>query len=141
MPDSLDTLLQGLNSTPMPVCAQLTPFQVTGYDANTCTVRFLFSEQPLFSNHFGNVQGGFAVAMIDVVLSVAGFAVTGEWLPTVELNASFFEPLPIGVTLGEGRVLRAGKTVVFAEGRLSKSEGATCVSSTATLIRPSPERR
>jgi uncharacterized protein (TIGR00369 family) len=82
---------------------------------------------------FGHVQGGFAVAMIDVPISLAGLLKLEQWLPTVEIKTSFLAPAKLGVCIGEGQVLRAGKSIVFAEGRLWGSDGRLAVHATATL--------
>ena len=126
-----------LGSHPQPVCADLTPFRVLEADLESGRVLLRFEEQPAFRNHFGNVQGGFAVAMLDVCISVAAFAKLRLWLPTLELKTSFLAPLPVGVCTGEGRVLRAGRNVVFLEGKLWGSSEQPSLHATATAVIPS----
>ena len=129
-------MLRGLlDAAATPDCAALTPYSVLAADLEAGLVRLEFAPQPAFRNHGGGVQGGFAVAMLDGVISIAGFARTALWLPTVEIKASFLSPLPIGPCIGEGRIFKAGRQIVFAEGRLL-SEGRAAVIATATLIRP-----
>lgn len=43
---------------------------------------------------------------------------TRRWYPTIELETSFLAPAPIGELVGEGIVVRAGSSVVFAEARM-----------------------
>jgi acyl-coenzyme A thioesterase PaaI-like protein len=57
-----------------PACASLTPFEIASADLDAGQVMLRFAAQPAFSNHWGNVQGGFGVAMIDVLVSVAAYA-------------------------------------------------------------------
>jgi uncharacterized protein (TIGR00369 family) len=134
-PGDAETLRGLLAAAATPDCAALTPFLVLDADLDAGWVRLEFAPQPAFRNHGGAVQGGFAVAMLDGVISIAGFARTGAWLPTVEIKTSFLAPLPIGTCIGEGRIFKAGRQLVFAEGRLL-SGGRAAVIATATLIRP-----
>jgi uncharacterized protein (TIGR00369 family) len=129
-------LQQLLSSQPQPECAKLTPCTVEEADLDAGRVRLRFAPQPAFSNHFGNVQGGFAVAMIDVLVSVAAYAKTRTWLPTVEIKSSFVAPLKLGECIGEGIVVRAGKQLVFLEARLWGADGKLAVHATATAVVP-----
>jgi uncharacterized protein (TIGR00369 family) len=97
-------------------------------------VRLEFAEQSAFRNHFGNIQGGFAVAMMDVVLSLAAFAKLRQWLPTVEIKSTFLAPAKLGACIGEGRVLKVGQSLAFVEGRLWGADGALAVHATATAL-------
>ncbi len=119
---------------PTPTCASLTPFEILDADSAAGFVRLSFAEQPAFSNHFGNIQGGFAVAMIDVLVSLAAYVKLRDWLPTVEIKTSFIGPARIGTCIGEARVIRAGKTVVFLEGSLWGPDGQLAVHATATVL-------
>ena len=136
MPNELEAFRALLEGVPQPVCAKLTPFAITDADTAGGFVRLRFDEQPAFRNHFGNIQGGFAVAMLDVAISIAAFARTGVWLPTIEIKSSFLAPLPIGPCVGEGRVLKAGKSLAFIEGRLLTTDGLPAVIATATALVP-----
>jgi uncharacterized protein (TIGR00369 family) len=134
--DRFNEFKSHFDAQPKPDCAALTPFELIDADAEMNWVKLRFAEQPAFRNHFGSIQGGFAVAMLDVVISVAAYAKTRVWLPTVEVKASFLEPLPIGKCIGEGRVVRAGKSLAFVEGRLVGANGRPAVIATATTIVP-----
>src|SRR6185436_20598414 len=93
-----------LDSQPKPDCAALTPCSVHDADLTAGRVVLLFAPQPAFKNHFGNIQGGFAVAMVDALVSIAAFAKTKAWLPTVEIKSSFVAPMKLGECRGEGTV-------------------------------------
>lgn len=122
-----------LDDQAKPVCAALTPFEVLEADFEKGFVKLRFDEQPAFRNHFGDIQGGFGVAMIDVLLSVAAFAKTRQWLPTVEIKSSFVAPTKLGVCIGEGRVIKAGRTLVFLEAQLWGADGQLAIHATATV--------
>lgn len=125
-----------LDAQPKPDCAALTPFTIEEADFDAGRVVLLFAPQPAFKNHFGNVQGGFAVAMIDALVSIAAFAKTRAWLPTVEIKSSFVAPMKLGECRGEGSVVKAGKQLVFLEARLWGADGKLAVHATATAAVP-----
>jgi acyl-coenzyme A thioesterase PaaI-like protein len=131
-----DVLQQLLDGQPKPVCAQLTPFRIIDADLDAGSVRLEFAPQPAFGNHFGNVQGGFAVAMIDVLLSVCAYAKYRLWLPTAEIKTSFLEPLPIDACIGEGKVIKAGRSLAFLEGTLMRADGRPAIAASATAMVP-----
>ena len=123
-----------LDGQPKPDCAQLTPFVIEEADFDLGQVKLRFAPQPAFKNHFGNVQGGFAVAMIDAIVSIAAFAKTRAWLPTIEIKSSFVAPIKLGECIGEAAVVKAGKQLVFLEARLWGADGKLAVHATATAI-------
>jgi uncharacterized protein (TIGR00369 family) len=125
-----------LAAQPKPDCAALTPFTIEDADFEAGRVVLRFAAQPAFKNHFGNVQGGFAVAMIDVLVSVAAYAKTKAWLPTVEIKSSFIAPMRLGDCKGEATVIKAGKQLVFLEAKLWGADGRLAVHATATAAMP-----
>lgn len=139
MSQDVDELIRLLDDQPKPVCAALTPFTVVGARFDIGFVKLEFAAQPAFRNHFGNIQGGFAVAMLDAVVSIAAYALLRQWLPTIEIKSSFLEPIPIGPCIGEGRVLKAGRSLAFIEGRLMTPDQRPAVTATATALVPAPK--
>jgi uncharacterized protein (TIGR00369 family) len=138
MSETADELRRLLECQPKPVCAALTPFTVVDADFDSGFVTLDFAPQAAFRNFFGKIQGGFAVAMLDTVMSIAAYAKLRQWLPTIEIKSSFLEPIPIGTCIGEGRVLKAGRSVAFIEGRLMSSDQRPAVIATATALIPPP---
>ena len=132
-------LQRALSGQPAPDCAALTPFVVEEADFDVGRVVLRFAPQPAFKNHFGNVQGGFAVAMADVLVSVAAYAKTRQWLPTVEIKSSFVAPMKLGECRGEGLVVKAGRQFVFLEPKLWGADGKLAVHATATAAVPPGE--
>jgi len=129
----LEKLRALIENTPKPACAALTPFSIVAADAERGLVKVEFEPQPAFGNMYGHIQGGFAVAMLDLPISLAGLLKLQQWLPTVEIKSSFLAPAKLGTCIGEGQIIRAGKSIVFAEARLWGSDGKLAVHATATL--------
>ncbi|MBX7247929.1 MAG: PaaI family thioesterase [Caulobacteraceae bacterium] len=134
MPDT-QALREAIAKLEVTPSLSLTPFAVEAADFAGGSVRLLFEPRPDFANRFGVTQGGLAMAMMDVALSIAAYAGTGAFTPTVEIKASFLAPLPIGPIQADARVLRAGRTLVFLEGALSTPGEAPAITATATTIR------
>jgi uncharacterized protein (TIGR00369 family) len=136
VPTDLEALVASVAAHPLPVCAELTPFELVGADRAAGRVRLEFAPQPAFGNHFGDIQGGFVVAMLDAPLSIAALQATGRFCPTVEIKTTFLARAGIGVCAAEGRVLRAGRTLVFTEARLWSPDGKLAAHATATATIP-----
>ncbi|MBL8360418.1 MAG: PaaI family thioesterase [Rubrivivax sp.] len=128
-----------LDSQPKIAGTALPSFSVEEADFDVGRVVLRFAAQPAFRNYHGHVQGGFAVAMVDVLMSVAAFARTRAWLPTVEIKSTFVAPLRLGESRGEASVIKAGKQLVFLEARLWGADGNLAVHATATASVPRHE--
>lgn len=123
-----------LDSQPRSDCAALIPLSVEEADFDVGRVVLRFAPQPAFENYHGNVQGGFAVAMIDALVSIAAYAKTRAWLPTVEIKSTFVAPMKLGEARGEASIIKAGRQLVFLEARLWGSDGRLAVHATATAF-------
>jgi uncharacterized protein (TIGR00369 family) len=91
--------------------------------------------------HSGNVvQGGFVTGMLDSAMAHAVFGSLGFIcpLPSLEIKVSFLAPSFAGNFTAQGRVIRAGKSIVFLEGTLYDENGDinAIATSTAKIIRP-----
>lgn len=122
-----------LANQPKPVCAALTPCEVVDADFETGRIVLRFERQPAFANHWGNIQGGFGVALIDVLVSLSVYAKLRQWCPTIEVKCSFIAPAVLGECRGEARVLKAGGSVAFVEAHLWGADGQLAIHATATV--------
>lgn len=96
---------------------------------------------PLDFCHSGNVvQGGFVAAMLDAAMSHAVFTHIDNVvaLPTLELKVSYLAASLAGSFSAKGKIIRAGKSIVFLEGKLFNERGelTATASSTAKVILP-----
>ncbi|MBI3145145.1 MAG: PaaI family thioesterase [Pseudogulbenkiania sp.] len=75
-------------------------------------------------NAAGNGHGGLLMTLFDVTLAAAarGTRTNSTGVATVDLNVSFVSPAN-GVLECEGRVLRAGSSLVFCEGEIRNAAG------------------
>ena len=125
-----------LDSQPKLDGSALPPFTVEEADLDAGRVVLRFAPQPAFRNYFCHVQGGFAVALVDVLVSVAAYAKTRQWLATIEIKSSFVAPMKLGECRGEASVIKAGRQIVFSEARLWGADGKLAVHATATAAMP-----
>ena len=90
---------------------------------------------PLEFCHSGNVvQGGFVAAMLDATMAHTVFAhfdkIVG--LPTLELKISYLRPSLAGSFSVEGSIVRAGKSIVFLQGKLFNGQGELTATASST---------
>jgi uncharacterized protein (TIGR00369 family) len=72
--------------------------------------------------------------MLEVPLTLAMFARSRRWFPTIELKVSFVAPAPIGELHAEATVLRLGKSVCFSEARMWTPEDVLVAHATASSL-------
>jgi uncharacterized protein (TIGR00369 family) len=112
--------------TRIPPTAQFLGQELLSLDSATGTVRMRYEAKPDFCNPMGHVQGGILAAMLD---DAAAFAIIVKSqrrivVPTIEFKVSFLAPAKLGRPIfAEGRCLKLGRTVAFAEADLSDGEG------------------
>lgn len=108
----------------------------------TGRLRARFRPGPEFTNANGMVQGGILCAFLDHVMGQSCFSVVrpDDRLTTVEISLRFLEGARPGILTGEGRVVKRGNQVVFAEGDIQDAGGRTVVRGfTSLLIGPAPK--
>jgi uncharacterized protein (TIGR00369 family) len=89
------------------------------------TTRFRMLAKPEFCNPMGNLQGGIITTALDDAAATAVIAKAQRrvGVPTIEFKVSFFGPARVGASFFfEGRVLKLGRTISFAEADM-KDEG------------------
>lgn len=87
-------------------------------------VRFSVDAAPPLTNTRGYAHGGVMMTMLDLALGhAAQNAVAGAAsFATIEMQTAFLQPGGGRIT-AEGRVLRAGRSIVFCEGDVRDAEG------------------
>jgi uncharacterized protein (TIGR00369 family) len=114
------------------------------FDEGTQTVTLRFHVKREMCTWRGGVQGGLVAGYLDDVMGYAYVAMTGgEQAPlNLEISMQLLGLLPEGATIiGKGRVVRAGRRVIFLEGELLSEDGQTLARATSSAIptmRPTP---
>jgi uncharacterized protein (TIGR00369 family) len=115
-----------------------------GCDPVAGRITIAFEAKPEFCNLLGSVQGGMLAAMLDMVMSFSVLCTMGGpgfVVPTVTMNTQFLSPAKPGRIVGEGAVVKKGRSVAFMEGRLRDRDGRLLTTATASgqLMKWPPE--
>lgn len=110
---------------PLPPASKLLGWTLRDVDIEAGTIEIGFTADERFTNPSGTVQGGFLAAMLDDTQGPALFAMTdgAVYAPTIDFHISFLKPARPGAFVGRGRVVNAGKTIVFTEAELFDAAG------------------
>ena len=97
-------------------------------------IRIRYLGTPDFDNSSGLIQGGILAAMLDNAMSraIGQRLGDGQIIQTLEMKTTFVGPAPIGPVIGEGQVVRQGRSIVFLEGRIFSETGDLLVTSSST---------
>lgn len=118
--------------------------QFVSFDEASQTATMRFTVKREMTTWRGGVQGGLVAGYLDDVMGYAFVAATGgELAPlNLELSMSLIRLIPDGATIvAKGRVVKAGRRVVFLEADLMAEDGTLYARATSTAIptpRPSP---
>ena len=108
-------------------------------------ITIAFEAKPDFCNLIGTVQGGMLAAMLDMVMSFAVLCTVGPGhvVPTIDMNTHFLSPARPGRIIGEGAIVKKGRSISFMEGRLRDRDGRLLTTATASgqLMKWPPEGR
>lgn len=94
------------------------------------------------ANIGGVVHGGALATLADVALFViAGHGKVTRDMVTLTLASSYLAPAPLGAfVVAEGRVARAGRSVVFVDGQVVGEDAAPLLTFSGTIKRVRPAR-
>ena len=117
--------------------------EFVGFDEESQTATMYFTVRKEMTTWRGGVQGGLIAGYLDDVMGYAYVAATGgELAPlNLEISMSLIRLIPEGPLIGKGRVVKAGRKVIFLEGELWSEEGKLMARATSTALptpRPSP---
>ncbi|HMN74045.1 MAG TPA: PaaI family thioesterase [Rhodoblastus sp.] len=91
-------------------------------------------------NQMGVAHGGLLMTLLDVCMGSAARSAVGSNVITVDMQTAFLAPAS-GRLVGQGRVVRAGKSLVFVEAEISNAEGDLVCRGTAVFktAKPPPQ--
>lgn len=78
--------------------------------------------EPHHANQMGVAHGGLLMTLLDVAMGSAARAHADANVMTVDMQTAFLAPAR-GHLVGEGRVVRAGRSLVFVEGDVRDDAG------------------
>jgi uncharacterized protein (TIGR00369 family) len=140
MPMTDAELLERMSSH-VPPTALLLGMELLSIDGEAGITRMAFTVKPEFCNPMGNMQGGFFAAMLDDAAATAIIARSGRRVvvPTLEFKVSFLGPARVGSrVIAEGRCVKLGRTIAFAEADLSDAETGRLLARMSTTCMPQP---
>ncbi|MBD2841180.1 PaaI family thioesterase [Erythrobacter rubeus] len=117
--------------------------EFVSFDEGTQSATMRFTVKREMCTWRGGVQGGLVAGYLDDVMGYAYVAATGgEMAPlNLELSMTLIRLIPEGPLIGKGRVVKAGRRVVFLEGELLAEDGTIMARATSTALptpRPTP---
>ncbi len=136
-----DAIRPGDDSSPH---SALLASEFVGFDEASQTATMRFTVRREMCTWRGGVQGGLVAGYLDDVMGYAFVAATGgELAPlNLDLSISLIRLIPEGAVItATGRVVKAGRKVVFLEGELLSEDGKLYARATSTALptpRPSP---
>ena len=121
---------------PPPPSAALLGFTLLDAAPEGGRVRVQFTARPEFTNPVGDVQGGFLAAMLDDTMgpAIVSTLKAGEFAPTLEMKINYLKAARPGLLVGEGHVVKRGRSVAFAAGELRDASGDLVATATATAL-------
>lgn len=117
------------------VLAALGDGRVVSTDGDLGRAVLEFTCSPEMCHSGGVAQGGFVTGWIDAAMAHACIAryTTDFWIATLEVKVSFFRPATPGLVVAEGWIERAGKQIVFTEGRLLDGDGNVLAKASSSI--------
>lgn len=118
-------LLERMRTKKAPTTALLGLY-LEAIDSQAGTTRYRMEVTPEFCNPMGSLQGGIVTTALDDAAATAVIAKSQRrvGVPTIEFKVSFFGPARVGSTVWfEGRVLKFGRSIVFAEADMLDGAG------------------
>ncbi len=95
--------------------------------------------RPEHCNSFGIAHGGLICTILDVAMGTAARSKIGQPIMTLDMQVSFLSP-GRGVLSSEGRVVRAGRSVVFCEADV-RDEAGELIAKASGLFKPTSARK
>lgn len=119
--------------------AELMGATFVSFDKETETITMNFTAPESFITPRGSVQGGLVAGFLDEAM---GWAYThstgGQFSPLMlDVNFSLLRPVRQGLLVATGRVVKAGKRVLFLAAELQEPDGTILARATSTCI-PTP---
>lgn len=109
--------------------------------ADTGQAVLAFDPPARFAQGAGVLQGGIVAALLDFAMAFAAhakLAADGRGFSTASLDVHFLRPAPPARYIARGRIVRAGRRLLFAQAELTAQDGELIA--TASAVVPVTER-
>ncbi len=129
-------LLERMQRRQAPTSALL-GMEMLALDSAAGRTRFRMVARPEFCNPMGNLQGGIITTALDDAAATACIVKAGRRVavPTIEFKVSFFGPARMHSELFcEGRVVKMGRTISFAEADMTDASAKLLARLTASMM-------
>jgi len=129
-------LLERMRTMQAPTSALL-GLEMLALDSAAGQTRFRMVAKPEFCNPMGNLQGGIITTALDDAAATACIVQAGRrvGVPTIEFKVSFFGPARMHAELFcEGRVVKMGRTISFAEADMTDAAGKLLARLTTSVM-------
>lgn len=129
-------LLERMRRFQAPTSALL-GMELLAVDSAAGRTRFRMVADRRFCNPMGNLQGGIITTALDDAAATACIVRAGRrvGVPTIEFKVSFFGPARMGAELFcDGRVVKMGRTISFAEADMTDAAGKLLARLTTSVM-------
>lgn len=105
-------------------------------EAEEGLVKMRFTVKEYMLNPIKIIHGGVLATMLDELMGAAGFLMNRPvGYATINMNVDFLHSAKLNeILIGEGKVVRAGKTVMHTEAKLTNADGKVVAKATSNLI-------
>ncbi|MGH1570871.1 PaaI family thioesterase [Methylobacterium sp. P31] len=111
---------------------------IEALDVREGRTRLRLALRPEHANNLGIAHGGILCTLLDVALGTAARLSAGRPVVTLDMQTRFLSP-GRGLLVAEGRVTRAGRSVIFCEAEIRDGAGELVASATG-LLKPVGDR-
>lgn len=127
----IQELLDLVNSSPFPTHL---PFRLVSVGLDEARVELKIEQKHL--QPLDTVHGGVIATLIDTATYWAAFLTLPEdtGLVNVDLKLNYLRPVNAGILTADGRCLRAGRTISYAEAHVKDGHGRLVAHGTSTLM-------
>jgi uncharacterized protein (TIGR00369 family) len=97
--------------------------------------RLRLALKPEHGNNLGIAHGGVICTLLDIAMGTAARCTIGMPVMTLDMQTSFIGP-GRGVLIGEGRVLRAGRSILFCEAEVTAEDTGELIAKGSGVFKP-----
>lgn len=101
--------------------------------------RIRMAPQPFHLNNIGIVHGGVLCTLLDVAMGSTCRVHLGKPVMTLDMQVAFITP-GRGPLLAQGRILRAGRSLVYVEATVVTERDETLVAKGSGIFKPVEDR-